>query len=127
MKSRKSGLTIIELMFAIFIFSTLVAALMQSVNFIISKNKKYSAQINAYLIADTFLNAGNTADSLIMLDGTEYSIKYEFSTEKACDFLNMEMFKFELERYELPVKTATVSWTVNNDNNQISIKRIADL
>ncbi len=126
-KKNNSGLTIIEVLFALFIISTLTIGIISAINFTIMRVNKYSAELHAYMLIDNYINSMKFDNSKIIINNIEYNISSIIETQKISDFLQLEAFKFELERYETPVRIVKIEWSVDNEKQQLIFKKLVDI
>ncbi|HON57442.1 MAG TPA: hypothetical protein PLJ38_10535, partial [bacterium] len=66
-------------------------------------------------------------NSKIIINNIEYNISSIIETQKISDFLQLEAFKFELERYETPVRIVKIEWSVDNEKQQLIFKKLVDI
>jgi len=122
---KKKAVTIIELLFCVFILSILIFPIITAANTNLTNNQIISTRAIAYLIADNCLKEKNNGVKKIVYNSIEYTISTEITNTTADKIISLSV-DIPISEYTVKLTTVTVQWTINKTDYKISLKAVED-
>jgi len=115
----KKAFTIVELLFAVFIFSTLTLTIISYTNFNLINNHSLKLKLNAYILADNILKEEDDKT----YNSDFYKIKIIDETKKLKQIFDYDIEGISFLEQKIKYKLIKISWKNQNKNYEIELEK----